>query len=312
MLNADSQKLASAFGVIPERAILAPREVTFRYVDFDRDLRKPTSLRFLNVDRSTFDAWLIAQLPDSVEVAEGAEVQGIEQLPDRVLVRVRTQLGETKVSCETLVGADGARSVVRSRLTTRSPGLYVTLQDQVELLGPLPETFDCIHVRGIGDGHAYTYVVPKGDFAAVGSVLYPRTIRPHEDHERVLAILRSANPSLGRTVRREAAAALAVRRPSDVMPGAGRVLLAGEAGGFISPTSGEGISYALRTGTMAGAAIAEHEQPDRLSVYAENTLPMARDIARRLRWLPLMESRLGRYAAGFVPTSMISRITEGL
>ena len=65
--------------------------------------------------------------------------------------------------------------------------------------------------------------------------------------------------ALGRSVKREAAAALYVRTGEDTVPGVGRVLLAGEAGGFMSPTSGEGISYALETGFQAG--LGEHCRP---------------------------------------------------
>ena len=39
---------------------------------------------------------------------------------------------------------------------------------------------------------------------------------------------------------------------------------------------------------------------------------MRADIRRRLRWLPFMESRVGKYLAGFVPTAIVSRVTQGL
>ena len=39
-------------------------------------------------------------------------------------------------------------------------------------------------------------------------------------------------------------------------PGRGRILLCGDAAGFVDPITGEGIGYAIESGAMAGAAIA--------------------------------------------------------
>ncbi|MDZ4063960.1 MAG: hypothetical protein U1E22_04760, partial [Coriobacteriia bacterium] len=106
--------------------------------------------------------------------------------------------------------------------------------------------------------------------------------------------------------------ALSVRSPADIVPGRGRVLLAGEAGGFMSPTSGEGISYAMNSGQLAGLAIASGNSDSALGTFARASAPIARNIQRKLRWLPYMESRLGKYFAGFIPTAIVSRVTKGL
>jgi flavin-dependent dehydrogenase len=187
----------------------------------------------------------------------------------------------------------------------------VTLQDFLPLSGPIEPYFDCIYMRDIGDEFAYAYVVPKDGEALVGSVFYPRTKRPWEKQDQVISLLRERMPQLGHQRLRESAAALYLRSPEDVLHGAGRVLLAGEAAGFMSPTSGEGISYALRTGIEAGLAAAGDPQ-DALGRYRASTAPIVADIRRRFRWLPLMESRAGKYLAGFVPTPIVSRVTMGL
>ena len=118
-------------------------------------------------------------------------------------------------------------------------------------------------------------------------------------------------PQLGASDRREAWVALQVRSRGDVVPGAGRVLLAGEAAGFMSPTSGEGISYALKSGDAAGAAVAG--SPDgALAAYTTATRTLRRDINRRLMFLPVMESRIGKFFGGLTPTPVVSWMTRGL
>lgn len=316
MLHELTQGHLEAFGELPERIVLQPRDLNFRYVDWDRGIRKATDLRFVNVDRAGFDDWLVSLLPDAVEVIGLCPLLSFSQDADRVTATLRCGEGNIDITCANLVGADGARSTVRRALGIGDALSYVTLQDYVHLEGPIEPYFDCIYMRGIGDEFAYAYVVPKGDVAIVGSVFYPKTKRPGDKQDVVLDILRRSMPQLGESVKREACAALYLRSPSDTVPGVGRVLLAGEAGGFMSPTSGEGISYATHSGLAAGEALAA-SAPDAapgsaLAAYSAAVEGLRRDIRRRLRWLPFMESPAGKYLAGFVPTSIVSKVTTGL
>ena len=312
MLNEYSQEfLETRFGTLPIDMVLDPAYVNFRYHDWNRRIRKPTELRFLNVDRSQFDSWLVGQLPESVTVQGSTSVVGFTQTADEVQVKLKSGDRERVITCEHLIGADGPRSGVRRQLGVGGVATYVTLQDFCTVEGELEPYFDCIYMRDIGDSFGYAYVVPKGDVAIVGSVFYPKTKRPHEKQEKVLELLRKSLP-LGNSVKREAWVALSVREPGDVMRGQGRVLLAGEAGGFMSPSSGEGISYALNTGWLAGTAIAETPGAGALATYEASSRHVTENIRRKLKWLPFMESRTGKYLAGFVPTPIVSRITKGL
>ncbi|HEY5467730.1 MAG TPA: FAD-dependent monooxygenase [Coriobacteriia bacterium] len=312
MIHGLTRDALAGYGEIPDDIVLGPRYVNFRYVDWDRDVRKPTELAFLNVDRAGFDDWLVSLLPGNVEVVGGAVLTTFTQDGDGVRVTAKSDGADFIVSCVNLVGADGARSAVRRALGVDAGSTYVTLQDYVTLKGVLEPYFDCIYMRSLGDGFGYGYVMPKGDVAVVGSVFYPKTKRPWEKQDRLLEILRAQMPQLGATVKREACSALYLRTKADVVPGSGRVLLAGEAGGFMSPTSGEGISYAVRSGILAGRAIAGSTASEALASYTSLTAPLRSDIARRLRWLPFMESRFGKWVGGLTPTWVVSRITEGL
>lgn len=312
MLNPHALEFLRPFGEPPDSAVLSPDTVRFRYVDWDRHIDKPTGLAFLNVDRALFDEWLLGLLPDNVTVLPGTPLDALAIGAGHVRASVGANGDLREIDCEHLVGADGARSRVRREIGVESTRTYVTLQDTLDLDGDLPAYFDCIYMRDVGDCYAYSYVVPKGASALVGSVFYPKTKRPHEKHEEVLRVLRAAMPQLRASTKRQAAAALSVRAASDVVTGRGRVLLAGEAGGFMSPTSGEGISYAMNSGWLAGSAIAEAGGVGALETYERSVAQIRTNIARKLRWLPFMESRAGKYVAGFLPQRLVSRVTEGL
>lgn len=312
MLNEHSQTFLASFGELPESLFLEPRWVHFRYHDWDRDIRKRTELRFANVNRRGFDEWLLSLLPSNVSVLGETSLTGFTQDSDGVHATLRNgSESEHIIHCENLIGCDGPRSTVRRSIGAGSVTNYVTLQDFCRLEGELEPYFDCIYLRDVGDSFGYAYVVPKGDFAIVGGVFYPKTKRPHEKQEQVLSLLRKSLP-LGESIKREAWVALSVRNRDDVVPGRDRVLLAGEAGGFMSPTSGEGISYALHTGRLAGKAVADNAPDDALAAYTDASAHIASNISRKLKWLPFMESRTGKYLAGFVPTPLVSRVTKGL
>jgi geranylgeranyl reductase family protein len=311
MLNEYSQQFLAEYGEMPQSLWLEPRWVNFRYHDWDRSIKKPTELRFANVDRRAFDEWLLSLLPENVEISSGTTLLSYEQSNGQVVATLRHADQERTVACNNLIGCDGPRSSVRRSLGAGSVATYVTLQDFCVLDDAIEPYFDCIYLRDIGDSFGYAYVVPKGEVAIVGSVFYPKTKRPHMKHDQVLEVLRKELP-LGESRKREAWVALSVRDRRDVVRGSGRVLLAGEAGGFMSPTSGEGISYALNTGRLAGTAVANNAAESALEAYVAATAPIASNIARKLKWLPFMESRQGKYLAGFVPTPLVSRVTKGL
>ncbi len=310
MIHALSERVLARHGLRIDPAVRDPERVRFRFRDWDAGVAKPCSLAFHNVDRDAFDLLLLDALPTSVEVVAPCPAVTVEQDDEGCTVSLGADGGRVEVRCAIVIGADGARSAVRESIAGRTKP-YVTLQDTVELHGPLEPFFDCIYSSKIGAGHAYSYLVPKDGHALVGSVFYPGTRRPHELHEAVLEALRQRVDAVGESIEREASSAAFVRDAQDVLPGAGRVLLAGEAGGFLSPTSGEGISYALRTGEAAGLAAAG--DPDAaLDSYRRALLPLMRQIRFKLSVLPLMESAAGRALARALPAPVVSAVTRYL
>lgn len=99
----------------------------------------------------------------------------------------------------------------------------------------------------------YAWVFPKAAHLSVGVLSTRRGARDlHEQLERYLRLVGIVAP-------------LEVKRHGFVIPVRprsgplvrGRVVLAGDAAGFADPLTAEGISYALRSGQLAGEAIAD-------------------------------------------------------
>ena len=314
MLNEYSQAFLASYGDLPQGLWLDPPYVNFRYVDWDRGIRKPTKLRFANVDRAGFDEWMLSLVPGNVEIVGGVELKGFSDTGDGVVVRCGVRDGEeVELRCDYLVGADGPRSTVRRLLGTDPVATYKTLQDFCVLEAPIEPWFDCLYSHDIDPAYGYGYTIPKGDVAILGSVFFPGTKRPLDMHLKAYEAFREEY-HLGETVKREAWTAIQVNSVRDIVRGQGRVYLAGEAGGFMSASSGEGISFALNSGEAIGRAIAEHPgEPSRvLERYTESTARMVKNIAFRLRMRPFMISDFGKWVAGYIPTPIVSKVTERL
>ena len=315
MLNEYAQRFLEGVAPLPHGMVLDPAWVNFCYYDWDREIKKPCSLRFANVDRAMFDEWLLGLLPESVDVWERASFIGCSEGADGVDVRVRKAKGEALVHARWVIGADGARSAVRrTHPAWPQTQCYTTVQEYVTIEpGAIEPYFDCIYSRHIDPAYGYGYIVPKGEVAIIGSVFFPKTKGVTAMHEKAIAAWRERY-RFGDAVRREGGSAIQVRSASDIIAGQGRVLMAGEAAGIMSPSSGEGISFALNSGKLAGQAIirASREKTEAVVLYDESLGPIRKNIARRLFFFPIMNSNWGKYLGGCMPTPLISKVTEWL
>jgi len=302
---------------VPESLLLDPPTVQFRFNDWDRQIIKNVDLHFLNVDRIPFDEWMMGLLPDNVEVMDATSFVKHEVLEDgRLQSTLRKHGGETAhVVSDHIVGADGPRSTVRKSIDLPAYNRYITVQDYCKREGDIEPFFDCFYFAGIR-GFAAGYIIPKDDRVLVGCIYFPNTRRAHESQDKILTRLRERLP-IGESIKREGWIAPRHKTADDVgwgkVEGKGAILLAGEAGGFISPTSGEGISWALDTGKTVGQIIAAHDNPQMmLDTYRQQTIRLKKDIARRLKFYPFMTSKSGKKFAKYIPEFVISRVTQNL
>ncbi|WP_320068483.1 geranylgeranyl reductase family protein [Micromonospora sp. RTGN7] len=226
-------------------------------VTFTRDGRReftrhnPDGPLIAMVRRDEFDDRLrAAAVAAGAEVRERVAVRALEQDPDRV--RLRLADGDT-VHARAVIGADGSSGV-----TARHAGVryrQVDLGLELELTVPEAEQrrwrgrllLDWGAVPG-----SYAWVFPKGDRLTVG------VIAGRGEGERTREYLRDFVDRLGLTgVTPEHDSGHLTRCRADDSPlRHGRVLVAGDAAGLLEPWSREGISYALRSGALAGAAVA--------------------------------------------------------
>jgi geranylgeranyl reductase family protein len=198
--------------------------------------------------RADLDAALVQVAADAgVEVRTGVTVTGYEQ--DRAGVRVHTRDGPVRAGAA--VGADGSGSRAAAHVGVLCA--QVDLGLEAELPAP-PGTdwsgrvlLDWGPVPG-----SYGWLFPKGDTVTVG------VIGDRRHAAGLRAYYRRFVASLGLDLagaRADGGHLTRVRAPASPLL-RGRVLVAGDAAGLLEPWTREGISFALRSGALAGAAAA--------------------------------------------------------
>lgn len=201
------------------------------------------------VRREEFDDRLRRAAVDAgAVVRERATVRAVEQDSDEV--RLRLADGES-VTARFAIGADGSSGVSARHVGVRHRQVDLGLERELPVSaveqarwrgrvlldwGPIPGS--------------YAWVFPKGDRLTVG------VIATRGEGDRTRDYLRRFVDRLGLSGVEPAhdSGHLTRCRAEDSPLRRGRVLVAGDAAGLLEPWSREGISYALRSGTLAGAA----------------------------------------------------------
>jgi geranylgeranyl reductase len=246
LLAPDAQKIIAEMGLCAGRDILVgPQLFAVRAIDMERSLERYYQRFYINIDREKFDRWLFSLVPSCVEYRMGTTFKGFTRNKDHIDIRLYGNGTADTVRTRILVGADGATSYVR-RLAFghHRPGAeYLSIQEWFKTDHPTPH-YAALFDRAVTD--FYSWIIPKERSIILGTAL---RMRGRDATERFSILKRKVADfgyRLGKTVRREGTLII---RPgvSDIITGDNSIVLIGEAAGFISPSSAEGISYAFRS-----------------------------------------------------------------
>jgi flavin-dependent dehydrogenase len=201
------------------------------------------------VRRDEFDALLVdAAVAAGAVVYDGTIVTNLAAEDDAMRMTTRNR-GD--VRARIIVGADG--SAGRSAAYVGVVLDQVDLGLEVELVTPGDQSAHWANRVLIDWGTipgAYAWVFPKGDTLSAGVIAE----RGNPDLTRSYLNDFLARLGLGQREAVVSSGHLTRCRTRDSPLYRGRVLVAGDAAGLLDPWTREGISFALRSGTMAGRA----------------------------------------------------------
>ena len=277
----------------------------------------------LMIRRIEFDALLVSLAQDAgAELVTGADV--VQAHEDRDRVALTTRDGR-RFEAPIVIAADGVHSVVGRRLALNRgwPASAVALDMMEEtprsaLRDLDPATLWVAYgfnargaraVKGHRAAEGYAYIFPKRDHVniGIGYVLshYRDAIdaSPYALQRGFIAELRERGLVAGDSVRTNFTPFLIPVGGPLRVPARGRVLLAGDAGGFVNGFTAEGIYYAMVSGELAARSVAD--APDASQVARRYRRACDYEIGAELRDSVLLQQYL------FADRRRITRVIDG-
>ena len=220
------------------------------------------------VQRSVFDNALTERAAlAGCDVRDGLTVKTVE-VDGETHVRITTTDGDSYTASH-VIGADGANGIVARMAELRKTRLLaIALEAEIphewgtghETLRPEVAHLEYAVKQGYG------WVFPKAGHLSVGAGMFGRRSaegRGEASKEELTRWILGYLEALGVPRRREEIEFHGY--PLPIWGGAepveawnGRVLLVGDAAGLVNPLFGDGISYACRSGALAGKTLAEN------------------------------------------------------
>lgn len=262
LLAPDAQRELAVQGLtLPLEVLVDPQIFAVRTIDLspsrrtipERYYQRP----YINLDRAKFDRWLLSLLTGRVLI-DGALVKSVRRKDTGEGFEITYRRGGEirTLTSRWLVGADGGGSLVRRTFfPNRTIRQYAAVQEwyAAEQLSPF---YGALFDKEVTD--CYGWMISKNNWLVLGAA-FPLD-GAVKRFEALKGKLESRGYRFGDRLRREGCLVCRPQRLSDLCTGGEDVFLVGEAAGFISPSSLEGISYALESGSLLAGAVKGGEE----------------------------------------------------
>lgn len=293
LLAPDAQQMLGKMGLaVPTNVLVDPQLFLVRTIDFDNYLERFYQRFYFNMDRQRFDEWLISNIPDNVDLALGCRFNSLSEAKEgyEIAFMYGNRIFTEKVKL--IIGADGAWSSVRRQLFGDNDTLrrYIAIQEWFETDKTIPY-YGAVFDSEVTD--FYSWTISKDGKLIIGSAL-----EPNKEAQTKFALLKrnlkEYGFKFGDCLKREGSYLVRPRK-KDIITGNNHAALVGEAGGFISPSSAEGISFALRSAYHLAMSLTPGIEGFQKR-YRKNIAPLIKTISLKRFKIPAMYNKVIRAA----------------
>ena len=281
LLAPDAQRALSRYDTtLPKEVLVDPQIFSVKTIDLRSGLVRHYQRCYMNMDRHKFDMWLCGMIPPTVKRIEGRCVD-IIPIDGGYSIQYCHDGAHHSVTAKYIVGADGANSIVRNKLFPNKKLRRYTAIQQWFVCDNQTPFYSCIFDPDTSD--CCSWSISKDQYFIFGGAF------PVKDSRRRFEVqkqkLMDMGFPLGSPIKTEACMVLRPRSFHDFCTGNSNAFLIGEAAGFISPSSLEGISYAMESADMLSSALLS-SNPE--ASYRRKTLKLRLKLTIKVLKCPFM------------------------
>lgn len=264
-------------------------------VDFGKTLKPHEFIAMLR--REVLDSFLRSRAHAAGATAISGLVTALDlpASPDAPYTVHYTANGSSRrsLAVDVVIGADGANSRVAKAIGAGDYACAIAFQERIKLPDEKMAYYENLAEMYVGDDVSpdfYAWVFPKCDHVAVGT----GTVRSKKDIKLYQRGIRErVKPKIngGKVIKVEAHPIPEHPRPVRVR---GRVALVGDAAGYVTKCSGEGIYFAAKSGRVCGNGVVRASEGgdrmiDECDLRREYLKPWDAEYANTFRFLDLLQ-----------------------
>lgn len=262
LLAPDAQKLLAHYDlVIPKDVLVGPQIFSVKTMDLESRIIKYYQRYYINMDRYLFDKYLVSLIPKNVNIINGRCIDVVKK--DNIFtVTIKTSNSIKKYKTKSVVGADGCSSIVRRKFYKDNTMKYMAIQEWYKCNDKSNSFYSCIFDRKTSS--SCSWIIHKDEYLIYGGAFDLKKCKNNFERQKN-KVSKLLDIDLSKSVKKEACLVYRPKHYCDFVTGNNGAYLIGEAAGFISPSSFEGISSAIRSGESLAKTFNKYDNLNKIT-----------------------------------------------